>query len=317
MTAPIAIACGISGDYALPLAVTIRSLLASTCPGRRITFYILDGGIPAADRKRLESTASGDGVSLVWLQPQKDRVQDLPTTRGMSLSTYYRLLLGEALPSSLTKVIWLDSDLLVIRDIGALDALDPSTHPVLAAQDMVIPFVSCPLGVHDWRALGLAQDQPHFNAGVMVLNLDLWRAEQIGQRVLDYLRTHCSTIALHDQEALNAVLAGRWSALDQRWNQIASVAGRRFQKTGPVSGDDAWIFHFAGDWKPWTLPHGRHPYDLFYRCLDETPWAGWRPGSSVARSSRAFYHEHLRDFFYPLESALTNLRYGRLFSGHR
>lgn len=240
----------------------------------------------------------------------------LPAAGGMNVSTYFRLLIGEALPSSLSKVIWIDADLLVVHDIAELHLLDPDSHPVLAVQDMVIPYVSCPLGVPGWRELGLRADQPLFNAGLMVVNLDLWRAERIGWRAFEYLARNAGAVALHDQEALNAVLAGRWLPLDQRWNCIASVAGRRFHDSGRSPADrrlsrDAWIYHFAGDWKPWTLPYGRHPYGLFYQVLDETPWAGWRPTASLGNRLRATYHEHLRDFLYPLENRYTRIRYGR------
>jgi lipopolysaccharide biosynthesis glycosyltransferase len=316
MANPIAIACGIDGNYAVPLAATIRSVLAHLSPGQPVTFYILDGGVSPADRKRLQATAACEGASLVWVRPSHDQLSDLPPMRGMSLPTYYRLLLDELLPVSVTKVIWLDSDLLVVHDLAELDAIDLGSHAVLAAQDMVIPYVSDPLGVADWRELGLAPDLPLFNAGVMVINLDLWRKEKLGAQLLDYVHRHTATIALHDQEALNAVLAGRWAPLDERWNCIASVAGRNFFKESPShtvhSGDEAWILHFAGDWKPWTLPYGRHPYELFYRYLDQTPWAGWRPGNSMSRRCRAFYHEHLRDFLYPIENLYTNFRYRRL-----
>jgi lipopolysaccharide biosynthesis glycosyltransferase len=314
---PIAIACGVGGAYALPLSVTLRSLIAHASPGRRIDFYIFDGGLSTRDRARLESTVLAGGISLTWLRPDHDRVRDLPAAGGMHSSTYFRLLLDTALPDSLTKVIWLDADLLVVHDIAELDALDPGRHPVLAAQDMVIPYVSCPLGVFNWRTLGLPADQPLFNAGVMVIDLDRWRREQISTQAFDYLRRHASTIALWDQEALNAVLAGRWSALDERWNAIASVAGRRFHQRGKAAAairrsEPAWIHHFAGDWKPWTLPYGRHPYGLFYKVLDETPWAGWRPRASISSRLRSFYHEHLRDVLYPLETRYTRFRYGRL-----
>ena len=61
-----------------------------------------------------------------------------------------------------------------------------------------------------------------------------------------------------DQEALNAVLAGKWGALDPRWNRIANPRGAL-----PGEGQDgAWIYHFAGNVKPWAYPDGRS----FARC---------------------------------------------------
>jgi hypothetical protein len=87
-------------------------------------------------------------------------------------------------------------------------------------------------------------------------------------------------------------------------------------EAGSAPGGDAWIYHFAGDWKPWTLPYGRHPYDLYFRSLDKTPWAGWRPRRSFANLGRAFYHERLRDRLYPIEQLYTHQRSGRLSAPH-
>jgi lipopolysaccharide biosynthesis glycosyltransferase len=232
---------------------------------------------------------------------------------------YDRLVMGNELPSRLAKVIWLDADLLVLRDITELWRTDMADHAVLAVQDMAIPYVSCALGLGEWRALGFPANSPFLNSGVLVINLEAWRREEIGPKAIHYLRSRKRKVATYDQEALNVVLRGRWGVLDPRWNVIASIANRSFCKTPHLSEetyrrtvDDPWILHFAGDWKPWTLPRGRPPYDLFFQYLDQTSWSGWRPPASAVRSLRAFYHDRLREIFYPMETIYTAARYGRV-----
>jgi lipopolysaccharide biosynthesis glycosyltransferase len=294
----------------------LRSLLVNRNPERPVTVYVFESDLPPNDHKRLGAIATGEGVSVVWVHANHARLQGLPS--AISLSIYDRLLVGDELPASVSKVIWLDADLLIMRDIGELWAMDMGDNAVLAVQDMAIPHVSCPLGLGAWRALGPPADAPYFNSGVLVIDLDVWRQKEFGAKAICYLRSRKRSIALYDQEALNAVLLGRWGRVDPRWNLIASVARRRFQRSPHLSADvyrrtveDPWILHFAGDWKPWTLPHGRHPYDLYFRYLDQTPWSGWRPRTSLGASFRAFYHERLRDSLYPLEVLYTALRFRR------
>ena len=317
MLNPISIICAVNGRFAKPFAVMIRSLLVNRNSNRPVTFYVFESDLPPHDRKLIEATAADDGGSIVWMRADHTRVQGLPS--ASSLSMYDRLFVGDELPASISKVIWLDADLLVLGDIGALWETDMGDKAVLAVQDMAIPFVSCPLGLGEWRALGLPRFTPHFNSGVLVIDLNTWRNEDIGGKTIRYLRSRKRHIALYDQEALNAILLGRWGALDPRWNVIASIAGREFQRSPHLSAEvsrgtveNPWILHFAGDWKPWTLPYGRHPYDLYFRYLDQTLWSGWRPRVSLSSRSRAFYHECLRKTLYPLELLYTTLRFRRL-----
>jgi lipopolysaccharide biosynthesis glycosyltransferase len=317
MVEPLAVVCAVSGRFAVPLAVMMRSLLVHLNPGRRVTFYVFESDLPPRDHERLESVASDEGASVVWLRADRSLLTGLPAAD--SLSIYDRLLAGDAMPASLSKVLWLDADLLVMRDVGELWTLDMDGAAALAVQDLAIPYVSSPLGLREWRALGLRADAPHFNSGVLVVDLETWRREEIGAKALHYLRSQRHSIAYYDQEALNAVLAGRWRAIDPRWNLIASLAGRRCHPSSHLPEEvyrravqDPWIFHFAGDWKPWTLPHGGYPYDLYFSYLDQTPWSGWRPRASLGGSFRGFYHKHLRERLYPLEVLCMALRFRRL-----
>ncbi len=316
MVDPLAVVCAVNGQYAMPLAVMIRSLLTNRNPDRPVTIYVIESDFTDRDRERVAAVASGGSVSLVWLPADHASLQGLP--RAISLSVYDRLLIGDRLPASVSKVIWLDADLLILRDIGELWDSDMGDHAVLAAQDMAIPYVSSPLGLGEWRALGLPANAPHFNSGVLVIDVNLWRREEIGAQAIAYLRSRKNRVATYDQESLNVVFRGRWGALDPHWNLIASVAGRPFHRNRHMPAEeyrrtveDPWILHFAGDWKPWTLPRGRHPYDLYFRYLDQTPWSGWRPSGTLSGSLRAFYHEHLRETFYPVETLYTAFRFGR------
>ena len=301
----------------MPLAVMIRSLLASHNPDHPVTFYIFESDLSSLDRERLEATAVGKDVSVVWVRTDHSRLHGLPN--AIHLSIYDRLLVGDMLPLSVSKVIWLDADVLVMRDIRELWAQDLDGKAVLAAQDMAIPYVSCPLGLGEWRALGSTADTPHFNSGVLLIDLNVWRKEAIGPKSIRYLRSRRRSIALYDQEALNAVLLGRWGVIDPRWNVIVSIGGRWFQGRSHLPPEvhrrtieDPWILHFAGDRKPWSLPLGQYPYGLYFRYLDQTPWAGWRPRASIGGRLRAFYYEHLRENLYPLEALYTAFRFHRL-----
>ena len=56
------------------------------------------------------------------------------------------------------------------------------------------------------------REQPYFNAGVMLIDLDAWRREDLVGRMLACLRRHRRDVLWWDQYALNVELAGHWTA---------------------------------------------------------------------------------------------------------
>lgn len=301
---PIVIACAADDRYVQHLAVMLQSVIANLGSDRLLAVHILHGGIEERNRLDLLRSLRRDRVSLQFLAAKPETLAGLPLWGRMSVATYYRLLVTGLLPSAVSRAIWLDCDLVVTDDLARLWDMDLAGRHALAVQDHAVPFVSSPGGVSQYERLGLPADDGYFNAGVMLLDLDLLRRDEIPARAIEYLLQHRDTVVFWDQEALNAVLAGKWGALDPRWNHIANPRGAL-----PHEGQDgAWIHHFAGNVKPWAYPTADPSHALYYRYLDQTAWAGWRPKRSLAGTMITTYlSSRLRTVLYPTEERLMGL----------
>ena len=278
----------------------LRSVLTGLRPGRAVSVHVVDMGISDPDRERLSRICSGDGVSLAWHDPSSCELDRHPVTSRMTMATYARLVLAQLLPADLERVIWLDADVLVTADLDRLWRTDLAGQHLLAVQDPFVPFVSSRYGIQRWQELGLAEHAKYFNAGVMLIDLDRWRRDEIGDHAGDYVRDHRAEVVFWDQDGLNAVLCGRWRELDARWNYCPGFTERERPESASL---DPWIIHFAGSLKPWLLPSAETgPRALFYQVLDETPWAGWRPRRTTTSVARGWYEaSRLRDVLYPAE----------------
>lgn len=305
---PVVLACAADRGYVIPLAAMLRSALDTLSPDRALHVYILDGGLGQIDRERISQTCTTGRTHLVWIRPDVSTLSGLPLWGRMPVSTYFRLLVARLLPTSLPKVLWLDCDLIVQRDLAHLWDQEHGDHAVLAVQDMVVPFVSSRWGVSAYRQLGLPQGAPHFNAGVMVVNLDRWRGDDVESAVLTYVRRHVHGVTFWDQEGLNAALAEGWARLDPRWNVIAGLNGRSFFRPEHLEPavyrqvvQDPWILHFSGALKPWVLGPRSREAACFYEHVDRTAWAGWRPSRTTASLALSIYESKLRRLLYPAE----------------
>jgi lipopolysaccharide biosynthesis glycosyltransferase len=298
----IVVVCAADQRYVQPLAVMLHSALANLDPSRRLLAYVVDGGLGTSGRRDLTKAWDPARAEARFVLPGTESLVGLPLWGRMSVATYYKLLVPELLPPEVAKVIWLDCDCVVTGDLAQLWKIDLADHHLLAVPDTSVPTVSAPGGVAPYRRLGIAPDARYFNAGVMVMNLDLWRRDGVPSQAFGYLREYRDTVVFWDQEALNAVLPGKWDALDPRWNCIANPRG---------AGDrarDPWIHHFTGSLKPWVCPSAEPSHALYFRYLDQTAWAGWRPDRSLVRTVLGTYQtSRLRRVLYPAEERLMRL----------
>jgi lipopolysaccharide biosynthesis glycosyltransferase len=280
---PLLLVCGADENYARPLAVTLYSALLNLDEGP-VRLYVVDGGIRPESKRRLESVveSSPPRVDLQWARADMSLVEDLPTYEWINTTTYLRLLIPEIVPDHFGKALYLDSDLQVEASLSALWTEDLDGHPLAAVQAYGTPYVSFPLGIQKYEDFGLPPDTPYFNAGILLLDLDQWRRDDIAQQVFTYLRDYRESVQMTDQDGLNAVLATDWKPLDLSWNVMSHllrferwpdsrfkerVAPRRTQLlTNPK------IYHFAGETKPWHV-ESDHPAQFdWLRYLWTSGW---------------------------------------------
>lgn len=288
-------------SYAMPLAVMVRSLLDHLAPGRAIRVLVIDGGITPETKQRLNDSWRGSPgwplCDVDYIAPRYWGNGKLPVWGRVPALTYARLSAAEYLPSETRRVILLDSDTLVLTDIGQLATTDLEGATVAATQDPYVPFVSSVGGLRDYAALGLRPDVKYFNAGIMLIDLVRWRAERVGPRAFTFIQRHWQTLQQYDQDALNAVLAGRWKEIAPSWQ----VHPRKANSHGSPPLDAPYIVHFSGRLKPWLYP-GRDCADvIFYQFVDRTAWCGSRPRRSLRSWAMGLYDSPLRRFFHPVE----------------
>jgi lipopolysaccharide biosynthesis glycosyltransferase len=163
----------------------------------------------------------------------------------------------------------------------------------MGVADAASPYVSSPYGVPYWSRSGRRADDVNFNAGVLLMNLPIWRNEDLAGAAFKYL-TDGRHQFLADQEAINAALPGRIGQIDPRWNQQTEHLKPMYNVTLPYDEElfielltDPWIVHFTTSVKAWSY-QPTHPFrEEWFKNLDETPYRGWRPSRSKYLANRA------------------------------
>lgn len=278
----IHIAFASDANYAMPLTVALCSAASNCDRSRSLVFYVVESGFQPHVRRRVESSLEKIGfpdARIEWIIAPFELIEDLKLTKHhLSALTYAKLLLPNLMPGDVSKVLYLDSDLVVKDDPAELWDTDLGDKALFAVRDR-IAWVSAPSGLANYRELGIPQDAKYFNAGLLLVNLAKWREMKISERIFSYLRTYRAIIKMEDQEGLNAVLFDDWGELPFRWNWQIPLRkyrnGKRRMEWIP-DGSTKSIIHFTTAEKPWLPACDVEEKQYFFRYLDCTEWAGWR-----------------------------------------
>lgn len=273
---PIVVVCAADDNYAMPLTVTIRSALENLGSSRKLLLFIIDGGITQRNKCRILKSLTSEQCEIRWVSSpevfdEKMVLSDqLPSLQSLPNATFYKLLIPDLLPKQFTTAIYLDGDLIVRESLEKLWNFDIKENYLLGPENENVPTVSHPLGLLNWKELGFSADDKKFSAGVLVLNLEKWRSDNMCAKALDYLAHNKQYIRWHESDILAAIVGRQWGALDSRWNRVEA----RFLTQEEVN--DSFILHFTSYSKPWIAIEKNPASDLFFHYLAMTDWSGYR-----------------------------------------
>lgn len=133
----------------------------------------------------------------------------LQLDRG-SASAFSRLLLGSILPNNISKVLYLDCDIIVMNSLKELFDIDFKGNIVLGVADVFNKEYK--------KVLKIPKDKPIFNSGVMFIDLERWRKEQIETQLFKVIEDFDGKIIQGDQGVLNAVLFNSFKPISPKYN---------------------------------------------------------------------------------------------------
>jgi lipopolysaccharide biosynthesis glycosyltransferase len=238
----------LDGNYKHPLDVVLDSIV--TRASRPIRAFVLCRDHGPDDYARMAKLFPT--VSFVWLPTDHADYGNVTNMlKHITVATMDRLLLPDLLPE-VDKIIHHDLDALCLADIAELFDLDLGDRP-LAARDQRHPFSGSGY-ISYWRATTKVSvdrsrelmqrlttlhpfDFRNFNAGIMVFNLAMMRADGFTRNFLPLVER----FGFNDQGVLNVYAGSRAHPMPRYWN-----AYPRYELV-----EDARILHWLGPPKPW------------------------------------------------------------------
>lgn len=283
-------------NYLRHTAAAVQSAIAAT-PECKVHVHLVFPKISEENLHKFQSFVQQmGGLFSAYPICEKDKHLFHVTSdcRRLSAAAYYRIFLEKLLPTSVSRVLYMDGDIVVCRSLAEMLEIDLTNKAAAVVRDINTNA--------DKRCvrLGYSPEAGYFNSGVLLLNLDYWRKHQVLNECIRYFHQHPARIIFDDQDLLNAVLHDRVVWLSFAWNAqdlCYRTKGWRYLPASLCPEDangiqNPLLVHFTGPEKPWHWKN-LHPFrHHYFRALSQTPWAK----SSLRKNFKQRTKQDLRRF---------------------
>lgn len=233
------------------LAVSLQSLVDNSSDEHYYLIKILYTNVTEENREKIKKFERENvSIEFVDLNYYIEEIKDKLYTRDyFSKTTYFRLFIPNLYPQY-DKALYLDSDIVLLKDVYELYSTDMGDNLVAAAPDDVIQTIEV-FKEYVEKVVGVADYNNYFNAGVLLMNLDELRKFKFQEKFIYSLDKIKFSVA-QDQDYLNRLCKGRVKLIDANWNRMPIA-------TEKANDGDIKLIHYNLAFKPW------HFEDILYK----------------------------------------------------
>lgn len=269
-------------NYAEFVSVVTTSLFANNRDVfDKITVHLFSNGIIPECVEKIRLTIPQDKGELITydIRDISGRLGVNAAGETMNICSYARLLLTEYVDEEISRIIYVDCDVVItgsLYEMWNTELCDNLVAGVLDAHMDAKPKTS----------IGMPDNYPYVNAGVLLINIDEWRREDIIDKFKAFILKYNGNVYHQDQGLINGVCSSRIKILGPEYNMTSYFFSHPHkllkQFNNPFyteeelesAKDSPIIIHFTEGFlgRPWVR-HCKHPYGYkFLEFHNSTPW---------------------------------------------
>ncbi len=237
----------------------------------------------------IRSCLEANQLELLYID--KDRLNGLKDNDRLPLEVYFRIIALDMLPENVSRILYLDADMIVRKSISDLYNINIDGLSAIACKD-IYGYIYGACEKSEER-LGLKNKGRYFNSGMLLFNMQYCREHDLSRKMIDFIKEHLDIITWQDQDALNVILedsvglvqwhmfncppcmyvckksdidygivepirAGDITEVNKHINDYVDMTAAIY--------DNASIIHYIGETKPWDR---KRPDSYCYNIFDE------------------------------------------------
>lgn len=269
---PVVNLCLVADEkYAEFLRVTLYSLLCNRDTLRLYDILVIHHELSSERKEQILALAENQqGVTIRLIDVHAASVNFPKSANAYySRAINYRLFLFDRMFEKYSRMLYLDSDTIVLDDISRLFDTELGENEIagVRAEDFrllsetrrAVYLDGYPYNVDNYRkdGLGMMAPENYINSGVLVLDLEKARKRITMEGIYERLFEH--EYMYSDQDVLNILFDGKGKLLDCRWNYQTCIeenlrSGNPYneQLYADLKRETPGIVHYVGQRKPWN-----------------------------------------------------------------
>ncbi|HFU4466593.1 TPA: SP_1767 family glycosyltransferase [Streptococcus suis] len=234
--------------YNTQVLTTIKSICYHN---RNVTFYLINSDFPSEWFAGLNKKLAPLDSKIINGRVNSQLLEGYHT--NINYTTFLRYFIPDIVKED--KVLYLDCDMVVTKDLTDLFQTDMQDKPLAAVKD---------LGGQVYF------DQHVFNAGCLLIDNKQWKAENMTRHLIEMTNEWHDKVSQDDQSILNMVFQDRWLELENEYNFI--TIHQMFSDYPLDHPTYPAIIHYLTERKPWSIYTQSLFRDLwwFYHDLEWT-----------------------------------------------
>ena len=180
-------------------------------------------------------------IDIVDVKPKIESIKNKVALRDYySVSIYFRLFIPTLFPEY-DKAIYLDSDIVLNRDIADMFNVEIGNNYLGAVLDETV-FTNKDFIYYVNEALDVSEKQ-YFNSGVLIMNLKKFRDNDIENDFYNWVNSYNFGTVAPDQDYLNCISKNKVKYLELGWNKMP--LGQN------LPDEKLYLIHYNMFFKPW------------------------------------------------------------------
>jgi lipopolysaccharide biosynthesis glycosyltransferase len=266
------------------IEVVAISMVAAAKTDRPVEYHILYNGENSAAVEKLG--AFHHGPVRIIMHFVDNPMTHLGGLRHLTPATFLRFVVPDHITAP--KAAYIDSDIVILDDIAEFFDIDLHGAPLGAIQDpamwrfrdqgVLIKTKDFEGPSQDYLARFLPPEaiEGYINAGILLMDLEQWRAHGYGQRGEQIVSEWDKRLLFRDQDTINMMFYDKMVAIDPRWNAISSILSKPLSSFAEGSRRELvrrqqaapGLVHFTAGEKPW-LRSAHIPYASYWWVMAE------------------------------------------------
>tara|TARA_B100001287_G_scaffold263076_1_gene253603 strand:- start:291 stop:1238 length:948 start_codon:yes stop_codon:yes gene_type:complete len=204
----------------------------------------------------------------------------------VSDATYYRLFISEYLPEDIDFITYIDADILCLKE--PTKSIQTIIHNMIQNNSPIAALTESKGNKDDIERLNLNQIK-YFNAGVLVINMQLWNKKSEDNEFIDNLNYIKDKVLWWDQDVLNFTFDGNYTELNMLLNY--QIEPNKSFDTKKIE-EEVIFLHYLGNTKPWSFNGLKNNYSKYYqehyRKIEKSKY------HLVSKNFKSDYYEFLK-----------------------